>query len=129
MTGAYIFSYGKIKDEYHIPSVDFTVIINDQVLSGAKCFGAAMLLDYGLAIIDCSTRQKESLYYDNYFVYVDLTTHKISKIVKNAMYVKYTEITKRKIMKYKDSHTGYEYVIRVYPADGVNHEQRGNTYM
>lgn len=45
------------------------------------------------------------------------------------MFVKYTQLTKRKIMKFKDDHTGYEYVLRVYPADGVNHEQRGNTYM
>ena len=90
MTGAYIFSYGIIKDEYHVPSVDFTVIINDQVLPGAKCFGAAMLLDYGVAIVDCAKRQKESLLFDNYFIYIDLTSHKITKLVKNPVYVKYT---------------------------------------
>lgn len=66
---------------------------------------------------------------DNYFYYIDLTSHTVTKQVKNPMYVKYTQITKRKIMKYRDIATGYEYVLRVYPADGVNIEQRGNTYM
>jgi hypothetical protein len=32
-------------------------------------------------------------------------------------------------MKYKDAQTGYEYLLRVHPMDGVNHEQRRNTYM
>lgn len=88
-----------------------------------------MLLDYGLAIVDCAKKQKESVLYDNYFVYIDLTTHNVTKTVKNPVYVKYSSITKRKLMKYKDAETGYEYLLRVYPADGVNQEQRGNTYM
>jgi uncharacterized protein YqkB len=45
------------------------------------------------------------------------------------MYVKFKEITRRKLMKFQDAETGREYLLRVYFADGVNAEQRGNTYM
>lgn len=95
-----------------------------------KCFGAALLLDYGLAIIDClQPIIHTSASLQNFFYYVDLTTHNVTRQVKNSMYVKYTNITKRKIMKYKDAQTNFEYLLRVYPADGVNQEQRHNTYM
>lgn len=66
---------------------------------------------------------------ENYWIYIDLATHNITKYVKNPTYVKFTEITKRKTMKFRDIHTGYTYLLRSYPADGVNAEQRHNTYM
>lgn len=123
---SYIFAFAKIKDEYHVPEIDFTATINASIY---KCFGAALLVDFGVGIVDCAKKQQDSPYFDNYFIYVDLAAKKISKEVKNAAYVRYTEVTKRKLMKYKDLQTGYEYIIRVHPADGVNREQRGNTYM
>jgi hypothetical protein len=51
MSGSYIFSYGRIQDEFHVPKLDFTVIVSNE--KNVKCFGAALLLDFGLAIVDC----------------------------------------------------------------------------
>jgi hypothetical protein len=45
------------------------------------------------------------------------------------MYVPFKSITRRKIYKFRDMEGGHEYMMRVYLADGVNIEQRGNTYM
>jgi hypothetical protein len=59
MSNSVIFSYGKIRDEYHIPSVDFTVIISRG--GEFQCYGATLLKEYGLAIIDCAKKQKESV--------------------------------------------------------------------
>lgn len=43
----------------------------------------------------------------NNFHYIDLANHKILKVVKNSMYVKYKSVTKRMLMKYKDAVTNY----------------------
>lgn len=51
MTGSHIFTYGVMRDQTHVPPADFTVIVSSD--PNVKCFGAALLLDYGLAIIDC----------------------------------------------------------------------------
>lgn len=66
---------------------------------------------------------------NNIFHYVSLTDGSITKKVKNSMYAKYTSVTRRRIMRFKDPHSGLEYVLRAYFADGVNKEQRGNTYL
>jgi len=55
MTGSIIFSFGKIIDQQHVPTLDFTVIVSTD--KTVQCYGAALLLDYGLAIIDCAKRQ------------------------------------------------------------------------
>lgn len=56
----------------------------------------------------------------NIFHYVNLTDGSITKKVKNSMYVKYRSVTRRRIMRFKDPHSGLEYVLRAHFADGVN---------
>jgi hypothetical protein len=51
MTGTILFNYGTIKNQTSIPDLDFTVTVTTD--KTVKCFGAALLLDYALAIIDC----------------------------------------------------------------------------
>ena len=45
------------------------------------------------------------------------------------MFVPFSRISRRKFSRYHDPHTGYEYVIRVYFADGVDRAHAGNTYI
>ncbi len=58
MTGTYIFNYGTIKSQTSVPELDFTVIVTSD--KTVKCFGAALLLDFGLAIIDCMKQVQNS---------------------------------------------------------------------
>lgn len=88
MTGSIIFTYGKIVDQTHIPDLAETVIVSTD--KNLKCFGAALLLDYGLGIVDCMLYTQSTAYpYINYFYYIDLANRKVSKTVKNSMYVRY----------------------------------------
>lgn len=83
------FVYGLMKDNYHVPQFDFTLQITNS--SSENCLGAALFLDYGMAVIDCikSTGDKSNPL-QNYFIYVDLATHNIIKTVNNPMFVKFT---------------------------------------
>jgi hypothetical protein len=53
-----------------VPSINFSVILTND--PNVKCFGAALLLDFNLAIVDCI--QRSAAGYENYFYYVNLTT-------------------------------------------------------
>lgn len=48
-----------------------------------KCFDAALFLDYGLAIVDClkvnASNSDEP--FINIFFYLDLTGHKVTKVI------------------------------------------------
>lgn len=80
--------------------------------------------------MDCLHEKPSDPYpFENHFYYVDLTTHAVSHTVRNDIFVEFTKITKRKIMKYHDPETGYIYLIRAYDATGVDIENRENTYM
>lgn len=45
------------------------------------------------------------------------------------MFVKFTDITQRKTLRFKDPHTGYVYLLRAYEAPGVDRDHWENTYM
>lgn len=88
------------------------------------------MLDWGLAIIDCmkTTVDHGVVTLQNSFHYVDLTSGNITKIVKNPMYVPYTKVTQRKLIKFHDPHSGFQYLLRGYISNGVTKALEGNTY-
>lgn len=65
----------------------------------------------------------------NKFIYFDLAKREIIKESKNAMYIPFTQITKRSLVHFNDPHTGYKYVLRSYYAGGVDAVNANNTYM
>lgn len=77
----------------HVPQFDFTLTVTKTKTE--RCFGAALFLDYGLAVVDCMnvTGTGEDQVLQNFFVYIDLPNHEILKTVNNPMFVKFTEIT------------------------------------
>lgn len=96
------------------------------------CFDAAVFMDSGIAIIDCAEISGKSSNFvgiKNKFVYINIATDAKEKVVYNDMYESFTSITRRKFTRYHDPHTGYEYIIRTYFANGVDEGHRGNTYI
>jgi len=60
-----------------------------------------MFLDHGLAVVDC-VRKDTKIFstYHNIFYIVDFTDHTIRKKVENDLFVGFTNITRRKLMKF-----------------------------
>ena len=119
------FVYGLMQDTHHVPQVDFTLQVTHD--SAERCFGGAMFLDYGIAIIDCLRTTDNGL--QNFFVYLDLANHNITKRVDNAMFVRFSEVRQRKTYRFKDPITSYVYLLRAYEAEGVDMHHADNTYM
>lgn len=95
------------------------------------CFDAALFLDHGLAVVDCAKKGGKAFsYYTNYWYVVDLTTHTIKKKIKNDIFIGFTSITRRKLLKFSHPDAGgFTYLLRSYFADGVDPEHSDNTYM
>lgn len=80
LTGSIFFTFGLIKNESLIPDFSFTTIVTTD--KNIKCFGAALLLDYGLAIVDCMKENQDPKNpFQNYFYYIGLASHQITRIV------------------------------------------------
>ena len=95
------------------------------------CFDAALFLEHGLAVVDC-TKKGEKVFssYANYWYILDLTDHTIKKIIKNDIYIGFSKITKRKLLKFSHPEAGgFTYLLRSYLSDGVDAENSDNTYM
>jgi hypothetical protein len=89
-------------------------------------------MDHGLAIVDCAEQSRNSSNFvgiRNKFIYVDLTSGAIKKVVYNEMFESFTWISRRKFSRYHDPHTGYEYILRAYFVTGVDVQHAGNTYL
>lgn len=43
--------------------------------------------------------------------------------------MQYSSISKRKILRYSDKRTGYEYIVRAHLAEGVDDVNDNNTYV
>ena len=95
------------------------------------CFDAALFLEHGLAIVDCAkTGGKVFSSYTNYFYIVDLTDHTIKKKIQNEIFASFSEITRRKLLKFHHVEAGgFTYLLRSYFSDGVDAEHSDNTYM
>lgn len=78
-------------------------------------------------MVDCARITPSG--YSNYFVLVDDQTGEVVKRVNNSLYAPFTEITKRKVLRYYENQTGYDYLLRVYLADGVDEDNSNNTYL
>ena len=97
--GQIMLSYGVIRNKNRLPDVGSTVIVSND--SNIVCFDAALFLDHGLAIVDCARlNEKRLTKYTNYWYVIDLTDHTLKKTVENDMYIGFTSITKRKLMKF-----------------------------
>ena len=100
ITGSYHFTYGVITDKTSLPTFNTTMIVTTD--KNVRCFDGALFLDYGLAIVDCirinpnNTDQP----FTNIFFYLDLTGHKITKIVQNELYADFRMVTRRKLAKF-----------------------------
>ena len=80
-------------------------------------------------MVDCA-RKTSSFFttHDNLFYVVDLTTHTVKKIIENDLFLGYSLISRRSMLKF--SHPGgYTYLLRTYFADGVDQKYSDNTYM
>jgi hypothetical protein len=87
-------------------------------------------MELGLAMVDCATRVGSDMLgfgYSNKFVYID-TINKVvlPTMVDNELYVPFTRIHHRRFFKYTED--GYNYLMRIYFADGVDDANRENTY-
>lgn len=124
-----IFQYGVVNSQAHLPEFNLTVIVSND--TDLHCFGAALMLDYGLAIVDCIRNIVDSGVnkHQNEFHYVDLTNSTITKVVKNSLYVKYSSVTRRKILQFVDRFSGHHYILRTYLSYGVNKDMSDNTYL
>jgi tetrahydromethanopterin S-methyltransferase subunit G len=73
LIGNIFFTYGHITDQSHIPDFNSTVTVSTD--KTVTCFSAALLLDHGLAIIDCVKQvQDVENPLQNYFYYINLTS-------------------------------------------------------
>lgn len=62
------------------------------------------------------------------FLYVNTTSQVlVPKVVPNDMYVGFTEMRRRTVLLLREF--GYDYLIRVYYADAVDHHSAHNTYL
>lgn len=77
--------------------------------------------------MDCAKKVRYG--YDNFFVLVDEDTGKVKQIVKSSMYAPFTWIGRRKLLRYNQNVTGYDYLLRIYLADGVDDDNSNNTYV
>jgi hypothetical protein len=128
ITGSYHFAYGQITDKRSLPHFNTSFIVTTD--KNVQCFDAALFLDHGIAIIDCLRNNINNLEepFTNLFFYIDLTEHKITKIVQNAVFADFKTVTKRKLATFTNPETHYPYLIRAYFAEGVG-SSKDNTYI
>jgi hypothetical protein len=127
--GAHVLAYGQIKRDGMLPEINSSVIVTSD--KDVVCFDAALFLDHGLAVVDCAkVGGKLFSTYTNYWYIVDLTNHSIKKKLQNDLYVGFTSITKRKLMKFSHPEAGgFTYMLRSYFSDSVDPQHSDNTYM
>lgn len=87
-----MFGHGLMNDSKKLPVIDYTIIVSTEKF--VDCFGAALFYDHGLAIVDCTHTNEQGII-SNYFYYLDLTNHTVTKKVENPLYLPYTQINKR----------------------------------
>lgn len=122
-------SYGQIKRDGFLPEINSTVEISKD--PDVNCFDAALFLEHGMAVVDCTKKGgKVFSTYTNYWYIADLTNHSIKKIIKNDLYIGFTSISKRQLLKFSHPEAGgFTYMLRTYFSDGVDKEHSDNTYM
>lgn len=128
-TGSVMLSYGIIRDKGSLPVVNSTAIVTTD--KNIVCFDAALFMDHGLAIVDCA-KTGSSIFskYTNLFYVIDLTDHSVKKIIPNDLYISFSSITRRKLMKFSHPEAGgFTYLLRSYFSDGVDERNSDNTYM
>ncbi len=127
--GATQLSYGIIRDKNRLPEVSSTVIVTTE--KDVTCFDAALFMDHGLAVVDCAKKGSTVFStYTNYWYIIDLTDHSVKKKLVNDLYVGYSSITRRSLMKFSHPEAGgYNYMLRTYYSDSVDQLHSDNTYM
>ena len=67
--GGIYFTYAIRNESHHIPEFEFTVLISPD--KNVRCFGAALFMEYGIAIVDC-LHDKPGIFskFENHFYYV-----------------------------------------------------------
>jgi len=128
-SATYLFT-GTIKSKESIPVLDDPVIV--EFSSSTRCFDVVVFSQQGVAIVDCVIYDTDSLgvvSLKNQFIYIDLKTHQPTKHVDNEMYVRFSNITARRMTRFNDPKTGYQYMLRTYIAGGVDSANIDNTYM
>ena len=111
---------------YSLPSLVNISIAND---SNTRCFSSVIFNDFGTAVIDCAEKKSGIVpRWDNYFYYVNLYNKTITKVYSDTFGV-FSDISKRKMIKYRQPDTGLTYFIRTYLATGVDKEHADNTYI
>lgn len=114
--------WGKMSATESIPTINGEVSFNS---SGMICYDAVLFSDQNLAMVDCSAKAGFGL--TNKFVYIDTQQQKVlPDTVENELYVPYTNIRYRRFFKYTED--GYHYLMRIYFAEGVDANNRDNTY-
>ena len=70
-----------ITDKTSLPQLNTTFIVS--TAKNVQCFDAALFLDYGIAVVDClrTNANNTDVPFTNIFFYLDLTGHKVTKIV------------------------------------------------
>jgi hypothetical protein len=120
--------WGKLQAREAIPEIQGTVVIN--TTDNLVCFDAVLFRDQFLVMVDCAIRtgSPDTGYdFQNQFLYINITEQKLLPWnISNEMYVPFRHIWHRKFYKYTEN--GYHYLMRVYFADGVDQENRNNTY-
>lgn len=119
--------WGKMSVTESIPDILGEVDIPSTNL---VCYDAVLFTDLSLAMVDCSTRvgsEELGFMYTNKFVYIDTVQKKVlPDMVDNELYVPYMNIRHRRFFKYTED--GYHYLMRIYFAEGVDNNNRDNTY-
>ena len=122
-------SYGIITDKYRLPDINSTAVVTEE--ADVVCFDASLFLDHGLAVVDCAkVGSKVFTTYTNYWYIIDLTDHTVKKKLQNDIYIGFTSITKRKLMKFSHPAAGgFNYLLRSYFSDAVDSKNSDNTYL
>lgn len=108
-----------------IPILTESVVVERE--PNISCYDAIWMRDQHLAIIDCAKKDTSGKLH-NIFMYVNTTSQTpLPTIVENDMYVSFSTITRRRMVILREN--GYNYLIRAYYADGVDMDNRNNTYL
>ena len=129
LAGATILTYGTIKKQGYLPEINSTAIVTSD--KNVVCFDAALFLDHGLAVVDCAEKGTKTFStYTNYWYIINLADHSVKKKLQNDLFIGYTSITRRKLMKFSHPEAGgFNYLLRSYFSDGVDEAHADNTYM
>lgn len=117
--------YGRMHSRQGVPTITKTVLVENR--TDMDCLSAVSLSDFGGVVVDCVNYNSSLL--NNVLVVVDMASGQLVRNYSNPSFERFRKMSRRTLLSYHDTQSGYNYLVRAHLGDGVDPEHSDNTYI